>query len=327
MLAIFGTALIVLVAVDAGWTTLAAAGGGPLTRWVGAGTWRLAVGRLPHPALKLVGTLIPIGTVLGWLLLLWLGWWLIFSAAEGAVVSAQGGQPADGAARLYFAGYTFFTLGVGDYVPEGALWQALTPIATLSGLVLVTLGVTYLIPLTSADNEKRSLAAMVSSLGTRPAQIVTRSWNGRSFQGLETLLAGLAPTIGLHAQRHLAYPVLHYLHSGRRDFAAAPALARLDEALTILVYGVEPEHQPDPAILQASRRAIEDYLDTLQPFLYLSADRPPSAPDLEAVREAGVPVVTADVFERRIGSLAEHREELVRMVASDGWTWADVGGS
>lgn len=327
MLAILGTALIALIAIDAGWTTLAAAGGGPLTRWIGGGIWRLSVGRLPHRVLKLVGTLIPIGTVLGWLILLWLGWWLIFSGTEGAVVSAQGRTPADGVARLYFAGFTVFTLGVGDYVPQGAPWQVLTPVATLSGLFLATLGVTYLIPLTSANNDKRSLAAMVSSLGARPAQIVVRSWNGRSFQGLETLLASFAPSIALLSQRYLAYPVLHYLHSRHAETAVAPALARLDEALTILAYGVEPEHRPDPAVLQAARRALDHYLDTIQPFLHVRADGPPPVPGLEAVRHAGVPVVSDEEFELRIAHLSSRRERFVRLVASDGWSWADVGES
>lgn len=325
MLAILGTALIALVALDAGWTTLVAAGGGPLTRWVGGGIWRLAVGRLSHGPLKLVGTLIPIGTVLGWLVLVWVSWWLIFSAAEGAVVSAEAGRPADGVSRLYFAGYTVFTLGTGDYVPNGGVWQVLTPVATLSGLVLATLGVTYLIPLTSANNDKRSLATVVSSLGTHPEQVVIRAWNGRSFQGLETLLANLAPSIALHAQRHLAYPVLHYLHSGRLATAAPPALARLDEALTILADGVAPEHRPDRALLQAARHAMGDYLDTVQPFLHARAGGPPPSPGLDRLRSAGVPVVSDAEFERRLGERSAHRERLVQLVESDGWTWADVG--
>ena len=48
------------------------------------------------------------------------------------------------------AGFTAFTLGVGDYIPNGQPWEVLTAIAVVSGLGLTTLAIIYLVPVVSA---------------------------------------------------------------------------------------------------------------------------------------------------------------------------------
>lgn len=85
-----------------------------------------------------------------WLLLLWAGWTLVFSASPEAVLQDPEGVPADGWARAYFAGFSVFTLGVGDYVPNGPVWQLLTVVAVVSGLALTTMAITYLVSCTTS---------------------------------------------------------------------------------------------------------------------------------------------------------------------------------
>lgn len=57
--------------------------------------------------------------------------------------STATGNPAGTVERLYFTGYTVFTLGNGDFRPGAGTWQLATVAATGTGLVLITLAITY----------------------------------------------------------------------------------------------------------------------------------------------------------------------------------------
>ncbi len=188
-----------------------------------------------HRILQVLGVVITLTVIFTWIVLLLAGWFLIFNA-PAAVVDATTGEPADGWSRLYFTGYTMFTLGIGDYVPGASFWQVAAVVATATGLSQVTLVVTYLLSVTSSVTQRR----MVSALGSSPTDILHRAWNGAEFDGLDTALQLLSGDVSELAQRHLAFPVLHYFHSPERQTAVAPNIAVMDELLTIL----EPAWRP-----------------------------------------------------------------------------------
>ncbi len=133
-----GAAIVAVAVLDALSTTLAAStAAGPITARIGGGLWRLGrrLASGPRSALMVVmGPAIVVATVATWLLLLWIGWTLVFVADPSAVVSATTREPADWWARSYFAAYSLFTLGLGDYVPQGAPWQLATSLALVNGL-------------------------------------------------------------------------------------------------------------------------------------------------------------------------------------------------
>ena len=64
-------------------------------------------------------------------------------------------------------------LGNGDYAPTGA-WRVVTMVASASGLMIVTLSITYLVPLLSAVVEKRALAGRISILGSTVPEMVRK---------------------------------------------------------------------------------------------------------------------------------------------------------
>src|SRR4051812_15816628 len=80
--------------------------------------------------------------VVVWACLLWAGWTVLFTADAHSLLQAHAGTPAGLVERIYFSGSTMFTLGNGDFTPQGRLWQLATSAATLSGLFLLTLSVT-----------------------------------------------------------------------------------------------------------------------------------------------------------------------------------------
>ncbi|WP_200892537.1 two pore domain potassium channel family protein [Aliterella atlantica] len=277
-----------------------------------------------HQLISLTGLGILLSTTVLWIGLVWVGWTLIFSANEQAVVDANSGKPADMLARIYFTGYTLFTLGLGDYKPQGAVWQAATAIAAGSGFFLVSLIITYLVPVISAATQKRQLAGYISSLGKTPTDIILTAWNGKNFGLLEQHLLSLTPMILLNGQRHLTYPVLHYFHSASRYTAATLSIAVLDETLTLLKYGVKPTNQIDAVTLYAVRQAMLVFLDTLiSDFIEPDTFAPPM-PTLDRLRASGVPTVSDEEFDYALANLSKRRRLLLALVKSHGWNWDDV---
>jgi hypothetical protein len=177
LLVLSGLALIGVATTDALTTTVSlGSGAGPVTRVVSRSVWAVARAAWPHRhgALRRAGVAVLLCSILGWIVLVWAGWSLVFSAAEAAVVDAVTGAPASVEQRIYFAGYTLLTLGNGDFRPDGPLWRMATVLAAGNGFGLVTLSISYLVPVVSAATEKRQLAAHLHALTRlREARIPT----------------------------------------------------------------------------------------------------------------------------------------------------------
>ncbi|HEX6900269.1 MAG TPA: potassium channel family protein [Thermoanaerobaculia bacterium] len=326
VLGIFGVVLILGVVFDVLWTTLRMAGAGPLTSWVTNLLWHLALRVTPsHRALSSAGFLIVLLTVFLWIGLVWLGWILVLGIDPGSVVNSQSGQPADFWARTYFAGFTLITLGNGDFVPNGAVWQVLTPVAAANGFFLVTLVITYLLPLMSAALQRRQLAVHINTLGKTPQEFLLRAWDGQSFGRLTEHLLGLTfPIMGL-GEGHLAYPVLHCFHSSERETAMAPNIAVLDEVLTLLE-SVALEQRPNRVAIYPLRGAIDRLLSTLADAHLEPERNPPPLPDLKTLRAAGIPTIDDETFRFSLEVATDRRRLLFGLVEKEGWHWDDVVG-
>jgi hypothetical protein len=325
--AVVGVAVLVVVLYDAIVTTVAAdTATGPVTHRLALLMWggfrRIASGPGSRPMLS-AGPVIIVVMILFWLVGIWFGWALIFLSDPGAVISTRTGEPADLWARIYYAGFSVFTLGIGDYRPGSPLWQVLTPAATINGFGLVTLVVSYLIPLLSAVNDERSQSALISSLGRTPAEILLNAWDGESFSYLEGPFAIIAREAEQTGQRHLTYPVLHFFHSSSRDAAFEPSLATLDEAVTILERGVAEEVRPHTAALRSVRRAVDQLLNIVTPDFSGASEEAPPPPDLGPLAERGVPLAAKRDFDESVAELDQHRRRLRGFVEDALWGWEE----
>lgn len=142
-IAALGAVVLFLAAFDLFITVLTTRGGGPISTRLAATCWRMVLAlhrrRGSHKIVGYAGAFIALLSIFVWIVLFWAGWLLIFSAAPDSVVRATTGEAADIWARVYFSGYTLFTLGLGDYRPDGALWQVLTALAVGNGFMVISL--------------------------------------------------------------------------------------------------------------------------------------------------------------------------------------------
>lgn len=325
VLLLAGALLVLLAFCDAIITTLAAGnGGGPLTQRLGRGTWLLLrrVSRGEQPGLlPYAGTIVLMVTVLTWVVLLWAGWVLVFSATEDAVLESATRTPADLAGRAYYAGFVIFTLGVGDVVAGSGAWRMVTALASFLGLFLVTLSITYLVSVVSAAVQRRSLARAVSLSGRSGVDLVLLHWDGDQVGGsLPSLLQSLESQGLQVTQQHLAYPVLHHFFSAEEDSDAPRAMAVLDDALVLLDAGLAPHVRPSTAVRTRLRGLLDHYAETVGGRGTGHSELPP-LPPLGPLRDAGVPVVDEEEYVQGAESHRARRQELSRLVQLNGRDW------
>jgi hypothetical protein len=240
-----------------------------------------------------------------------------------AVLQAATGQPANLWERIYFAGATIVTVGNGEYQPDGPGWHLVSMIAAANGLSMFTLIVTYLLPIVNAELDRRRLAVYITTLGRTPHEILIRAWNGSSFGRLPDHLIALTLPMLEVGQSHLAYPVLHCVHSQTRESALAPSVAVLDEAITLFA-GVCPEQRPDKCAFYPLRQAVAEFLSTLAEAHLEPKREPPPTPSLDPLREAGILTVTDEEFRLALETLGDRRRLLLGLVEEEAWRWEDV---
>ena len=286
-----GVLVVGLVVVDAFWTALwSGMGGGPLTTLITASV-RTVMGSVPMSGrrrLALVGPVVLLTIVVVWAVLLLVGFSLVAQAMPNGIVSSETGLAADGWERVYYVGYTLFTLGMGDFVPAGDGARMLTVAMNALGMFMVTLGVTYLLPVISASVGARSFGSSVLSLGETPAEVIVEAWDGERVR-LDDELRGLASDLSTLAHQHLAYPVLHLFHSADLSASAPRAVAVADGTLGLLE-AVDATAAPAAPARRQLRSAIDRYVDTFGAQVG-NAPEPPPSPQLDALERAGIPLV------------------------------------
>ena len=321
---VVGASLIAIGIVDLLWTTLWADGGaGPLTTFLMAGTWRglRSIGHRRSRLLSLSGPLVLSLTLVVWIVLLWAGWTLVFASGVNALNYTRGAEPVGWIGRIYFVAYTMFTMGNGDFSPASAPWRVATALANGSGMILLTLSVTYVINVIQAVVNSRSFASSVRGVGTDGETFVETGWNGQDLTEHDLPIDRFASQLGTIASQHEAYPILHYYRSADQRHSTPIAVAIFDDALTLLRFGASPEDRPNEPLLETARSSVDDYLVSVYGLPVRSANSPPPVPDLDRLMEENVSAVSKGEFEDSLEDLGERRRRLLGVVESQRWEW------
>src|SRR5690554_4522458 len=245
---VLGLGLLAVATLDLFWTTLWQDGGaGPLTTRLGAGLWWLGkavLGGVPGVRLSVWGPLILVSTVTMWMAMFWIAWVFLLSSSPVLLAPAFG---EDGVAswpeRFYYVGSAFFTLGNGEYQESGDFWQIVSVLCAGSGMLMVTLSISYVIAVLSAVVTRRRLATQIFAIGSTPEQWVLNSWDGENFGESDVVLPAIAELLTQVTEEQLAYPVVHYYHSDAPYKAVPLAVAMLDEGLTLMECGVVEQYR------------------------------------------------------------------------------------
>ena len=321
-----GVSLLVLAVVDLLWTTLWVDGsGGPLSSRLTTGLWRglRTLGGRRSWILSLAGPVMLVTSLAAWVVLFWAGWTFVFAADADSLIDTRDHEPVTWPGRIWYVAYSMFTVGNGDFSPRDGFWQVTSSVIAATGMMFVTLGVSYVLSVLGAVALKRSFASSVTGLAKRGEALVERAWVGGDFHSLDLPLSTIASQLETLADQHNTYPILHYYHSEKANTASVVAVAVLDEALTMLRYGVPEEHWPNAVVLAGARSSVESYLRTLNSAFIQPAAHAPPPPDLARLRGRGIPTVKDAAFSEALEGLEERRRKLLGMLHADAWPWPE----
>ncbi len=331
LLIIAGVTLVFLAISDFAVTAFIPTGEGKITALIGRGIYNFMQWLAGHngrnPILNYIGLAAIFTNVIVWILLLWAGFTMIYAADVNSILVGEDKSPADIFEKIYLVGFTLSTLGMGDFVPGNDFWRIFTSMMSFVGMVIVTMSISYLVPVLSNAIHKRSLSLQISSIGATPEEIVINSYDGQDFSSATSALSNLSAEIFLYTQNHLAYPILHYMHSITPSENIALKLTALDEALTIFMFHVPEAKRPDELQLQTVRRAITAYLKTIT-YLDPTPESPP-LPRFQLIEShTGVQLERTsplDAHELYQG-LEKRRKLMLADLKAGGWEWDDIGG-
>ncbi|UII21375.1 potassium channel family protein [Fulvivirga ligni] len=321
-----GATLVLLASYDIVRTTINNNGAGLLSSRIASSVWNLIFWisgkKGDSKILAQAGLIIIITLVHTWILATWFGYTLIFASDPDSIVISSSKEATIFQEKFYYVGYTLSTMGNGDMVANSLTWKVFSVIVSFSGLIYLTLAITYLIPLLSAVVAKRKLSAYIFFLGSTPVEMLNNGWDGDGFKNLQQHFRELADLILHHKERHLLYPILHYFHSTDDKYAAPKTLTVLDEAITILLYHPDLKEKFHKLDVKVLRNTLDEYLITLNSTYIGKSKENPSTPDLNLLKMTSSEgnEKLKPVFDK----LRERRTLLAGLVKKDGWIWKDI---
>ncbi|WP_127820366.1 potassium channel family protein [Microbacterium sp. CPCC 204701] len=159
-----GIVLLGIALNDVFHTLLRPASTGRLTTLVFRAVWSLSRRRRP---LAVGGPLTILATIGAWILLITLGWALIYLPHFPDGFSYSGVDPGDYHPFLESVTYSLValtTLGLGDVVPAAPVIRLLSPLEALTGFVLLSASVSWFMQIYPALARRRALAIELTSL-------------------------------------------------------------------------------------------------------------------------------------------------------------------
>ncbi|MDX1543379.1 MAG: potassium channel family protein [Christiangramia sp.] len=325
LLLIAGILIYLFTVLDIIQTTLSMQGGGWITSRFSHGFWtiflRLSGRDGKKKILSHTGYILLISIVLIWVFLLWSSFVLLLASDHDSVINSTTREAAYLLEKIYYAGFTISTLGVGDYIPSLGSWRIISAIYSFTGLILLTMSVTYFIPVLSAIIEQRKLGIRLSNLGNSPEEILINSWNGKDFTEFTGKIDDLSESLVHHSQNHRAYPVIHYFHNWKEKNAVILQLARLHEALYLLKYEIDKEKRPNEMDLKPLEIAFQNYREVITEVTHIKLieEAPPLA-DTGILKKQGL--IVHDRSSIKVNEeLINTRRLFQTLVRQDGWSW------
>jgi hypothetical protein len=324
----FGIVIYIAVISDIVITTLTMKGGGWMTSRLCHWLWRLALnicGRNGRSkALTHTGYLLLVIIVLAWVVMLNVSFSLVLMGQIDSIIDATTKLPTTGWEKVYYSGYVLSTLGIGDYVASTNTWRLVTNLYAFTGLIFITMSVTYFISVLSAVIKQRKLGISISGLGDNPQEVILNAWNGQNFNFLKFQLLNLSDALVDHNQNHRAYPIIHYFHNNKRKNAVVLQIAKLNEVVYLFQEYIEKELTLNKSELLSILSALNNYKEVIGDVTKVKIIQNSSvSTPIDKLIDKNLLV---DNFEQIELNDAMHENRIVyqSLIEQDGWQWDDV---
>ena len=219
-----GFILLALILFDIYATVLhSSARYGPVGESLNRSVWRLARAlafRLSranrHKLLNMIGPLLLPLLIVVYVVLLVLSFGLVYYPHVPSGFTFGVEHPGPGwVDAIYFSGVTLTTVGYGDVLPRTVPLRLLALFEAASGLIVISLGITYMLTVYSALERKRAVAVSLyhqAGEGADVAGLIAHHFVEGRFYGLRDALRTVTRDLQALLESHIDHPVIHYFH-------------------------------------------------------------------------------------------------------------------
>jgi len=207
-----------------------------------------------------------------WALALVLAFAMVQWAAGSALSSPEG--PSTFRTDLYFSGTTFFTLGLGDIVPQTSAARVLSVVEAGTGFGFLALIIAYLPTLYGAFSQREiNISLLDARAGSPPtaSELLRRHGAERIQNGLGHYLRDWENWSGQLMETHVTYPFLCFFRSQHDNQSWVAAFtAILDTCALLIAYGEGETKWQAQLTFAICRHAVADlaqifYIDVRVP--------------------------------------------------------------
>lgn len=266
---------------------------GPLTalQWkvLRAGTRRLNR-RWRPTALRQVTGLQIMASVVTWIGGTILGYGLIYYGSMHGDNFVYSGAHAGIFAALYFSAAQLATVGTSQLTPNTEVLSALSVAETLTGVILVSLILTFLLGVYDVISSLRSLCSQFYSSergAGDPISSLEPFFPQGQPTGLDGHLEAISDSLGSYSDGLRLHHAAYYFQSGRDQFSLPYALRMLSGVVAALRWGVPAGRldslQPDLVPLTTQLNQFGDYI---HPLLQWKSTDVPALPDAQTFERA-----------------------------------------
>jgi len=143
---------------------------------------------------------------------------------------------------LYYSGTTFFTLGLGDVAPQGALARTLTVIEASVGFGMLALVMGYLPVLYQAFSRREVNISMLDARAGSPPtalELLRRHREAQAMPNLDQWLHDWERWAADLMESHLSYPVLCFFRSQHDNQSWLAALSTVLDTCSLVMVGID----------------------------------------------------------------------------------------
>ncbi len=163
---------------------------------------------------------------------------------------------------LYLSGTTFFTLGLGDVVPQSAVGRFLVVVESGTGFAFLALVIAYLPALNQSFSRRETSVSLLDARAGSPptaSEMFRRHSREPGMEALRQLLHDWEHWSAEFLESHLSYPVLAYFRSQHDNQSWLAALTAILDASALAMAGVQGscQHQAQLTFAMA-RHAVVD---------------------------------------------------------------------
>ena len=356
-----GFVLLALIIFDIYATVLhSSARYGPVGESLNRSVWRLTRGlafRLSrahrHRLLNMVGPLLLPLLIVVYVVLLVLAFALVYYPHVPSGFTFSGGHAEPSwVDAVYFSGVTLTTVGYGDVVPRLTTLRFLALVESASGLIVISLAITYMLTVYAGLERKRAVAVSLyhqAGEGADVAGFIAHHFVEGRFYGLRDALRTVTRDLqGLH-ESHIDHPVIHYFHPTEVYKSTPRVLFLLLETCAVIRAALDREENadlrnyPEVRTLEAGvRHVLTQFVNSLD-LERRGRPRRPTEQEAEEnerrwrrryeqtltrLRESGI--ATRDDVEQGWEEYRAQREEweskLRRLAIHLGYDWDEVTG-